>query len=419
MIRGTPHQNSPRRRETPSPLRATCLLLALVACSPALWANQEARDIASNLAQQEQSYRSAIAAIESDHGAYGAGLSEQILGLGRALQNQGRHQEALELLKRGVHLARINDGLYSPQQLPLLQAEITSQIALGQYAEADERQHYMYKVQVRSMASGEQRAQALMQQAQWQYNAYHLRLGQAGFARLMSMWDLYRLALNDIIDRKGEDSPELLPPLEGMLQAQYLIADYNPEDEYAGADDLGARQQRGRFNAYRAQSYDKGNAVILAMYDIEQKQQQQEGQDTSLATANALAMLGDWRLWHEERTAAMQAYSESIAELAKRDDAQLQIERLFGQPVALPNLDGVRDLREVADHEAGDILLEFGVNERGRVFDLERIDENEEADRSKANRVMRTLRKARFRPRLEAGEPVETEKVVRAYAIDG
>ena len=34
------------------------------------------------------------------------------------------------------------------------------------------------------MERGELRAQALMQQAQWQYNAYHLRLGQAGFARL-------------------------------------------------------------------------------------------------------------------------------------------------------------------------------------------------------------------------------------------
>ena len=174
-----------------------------------------------------------------------------------------------------------------------------------------------------------------------------------------------------------------------------------------------------RFNAYRAQSYDKGSAVILAMYEIEHKQQEKEGQDAGLATANALTMLGDWRLWHEEREEAMQAYGEAITELAKRDDAQLQIERLFGQPVALPNLDGVRELREVEDHEAGDILLEFGVNERGRVVDLERIDEDEEANRTNANRVMRALRKTRFRPRLEAGEPVATEKVVRAYAVDG
>ena len=418
MYRGNILHIPLRGRERSFTLLVPGLLIALLACGRPLWASQEAMQTARDLSGQEQAYRRAIEAIESEYGAYGTGLSEQILGLGHTLQNQGRHQEAVELLKRGVHLARINDGLYSPQQLPLLQAEITSHIALGQYAEADERQHYMYRVQVRSMEHGAVRAQALMQQAQWQYNAYQLRLGQAGFARLMSMWDLYRLALNDIIDREGENSPQLLPPLEGMLRAQYLIADYQPEDEYADADDLGARQQLGRFNAHRAQSYDKGSAVILAMYGIEQTQAEQEGEDQGLATARALAMLGDWRLWHEERKEAMQAYNEAIAELEKREDAQVEIEKLFGQPVALPNLDGVRPLPEVGDPELGDILLEFGVTERGRVVDLQRVDDNEDVNRARANRVMRQLRKTRFRPRFEAGEPVETEKVVRAYEVD-
>jgi tetratricopeptide (TPR) repeat protein len=205
------------------------LLLALLAGTAPLWAASEPLDSARDLEQSERSYRDAIRAIETSHGAYGADLPEQILSLGHTLQNQGRHREAVELFKRGVHLSRINDGLYSPQQLPLLQGQIASHIALGQYADADERQHYMYRVQVRSMEQGELRAQALMQQARWQYNAYHLGLGAAGFTRLMSMWDLYRLALNDIIDREGQESPLLLPPLTGMLQAQYLIADYKPE----------------------------------------------------------------------------------------------------------------------------------------------------------------------------------------------
>jgi hypothetical protein len=397
------------------------LLLALLAGTAPLWAASEPLDSARDLEQSERSYRDAIRAIETSHGAYGADLPEQILSLGHTLQNQGRHREAVELFKRGVHLSRINDGLYSPQQLPLLQGQIASHIALGQYADADERQHYMYRVQVRSMEQGELRAQALMQQARWQYNAYHLGLGAAGFTRLMSMWDLYRLALNDIIDREGQESPLLLPPLTGMLQAQYLIADYKPEEDYGEADDLGTRQQMSRFNAYRAQSYDKGSAVILAMYGIEQKQEQQTAQaeeDKGLASANALVMLGDWRLWHEEREDALQAYREAMAELVDRDDAQLHIDRLFGQPVMLPNLHGVRALPEVDDHEVGDILLEFGVTARGRVVDLDWIDDNEVVNRARANRIMRQLRKTRFRPRFEAGEPVDTENIVRAYEVN-
>jgi len=420
------------------------------------------------MAQQERAYRDAISGMESDQGAYGGGLSEQILSLGQVLQNQGRHEEALTLFKRGVHLARINDGLYSSQQIPLLQGQIASHIAQGQYSLADERQHYLYRVQIRSPDGSAMRTDALMQQAQWQYNAYHMGLGGAGFIRLMSMWDLYRLALNDIITREGDSSPDLLPPLQGMLQAQYLIAAYQPEEGYSGSDDLGARQQLHRFNAYRAQSYDKGSAVIRAIYDIEQKQvlaqtaAQQESQEQeqeqeqlaltqatgqaepelepepepesesesesaaesateqkshSLATARALMMLGDWRLWHEEREQAGQAYREAMAELVGQDDAQIKMEQMFAEPVALPNLDGLRPLPAAVEPAQDNILLEFGVTKKGRVIDLERMDVNE-VNEAKANRLMRKLRKTKFRPRFEGGEPVDTEKVVRAYGIE-
>jgi hypothetical protein len=56
------------------------------------------------------------------------------------------------------------------------------------------------------------------------------------------------------------------------------------------------------------------------------------------------------------------------------------------------------------------------VSERGRVTNLERMDENE-AENARARRLMRTLRKTTFRPRFEAGQAVETEKLVKAYSI--
>lgn len=484
MNHSTPDNTPPRRA---SGLRKGLVLLLLLTGSPAWPTPQPGLEV--NAAQQEKAYRDAINRIESAHGAYGPGLSEQILSLGSTLQSQGRHEEAVELFKRGVHLARINDGLYSAQQLPLLQGQVASHIALGQYAQADERQHYMYRVQLRTMDNSQVRTQALMQQAKWQYNAYQLGLGEAGFLRLMAMWDLYRLALTDTIDREGDASPALLPPLQGMLQAQYLIAAYQPEDGYSGADDLGARQQLHRFNAYRAQSYEKGSAVIMAIYDIEQKQEEAQlaeavtetvagsemetdldtdtGTQTSdeskleteteteslsfapagrdqpavattqatavpeeaqtpaqgreaspgLASARALVMLGDWRLWHEEKEQALKAYGDAIAELVQRDDAQSQIEQIFAEPVALPNLDGLRPLPPAATSAESNILLEFGVTKKGRVVDLERIDENE-VNTAQANRLMRKLRKTKFRPRFEDGKPVDTEKMVRAYGVE-
>ena len=103
-------------------------------------------------------------------------------------------------------------------------------------------------------------------------------------------------------------------------------------------------------------------------------------------------------------------------ELAKLKDAEQQIERIFGKPLPLPTVDGARPLPPMVSAEDGDILLEFDVTDRGRVTDLSRLDEAGE-DEVGANRLMRTLRSTRFRPRFEQMNPVITEKIVHAYKL--
>ena len=357
-------------------------------------------------------YREAIAELEDVAGAYGEGLSEKLLGLGLALQQQGRHAEAVTVFKRGVHLARINDGLYSGSQIPLLQSQISSHLALGDYETADERQTYLYRVQRRALDKGIVRAEALMQQARWQRQAYELGLGEYGFTRLLAMWDLYRMALTDIADREGENSPNLLQPLYGMLQSQYLIAGFQGETASGGFDNsaFGSRSDDGRFNAYKSTAFKRGRSVINAIYNLNQET---SGGD-KIAAARDLTLLGDWQFWHGMREGAMETYRSAITELAELDDAQQQTDRLFGAPTALPDLDGVRPLPPTTSPDMADLLLEFMVTPGGRVVDLTRLDDNLENE-SKANRLMRQLRKTRFRPRFEGVEPVETEVSVWAY----
>ena len=148
----------------------------------------------TSTSQEERAYQNAIEEIESSQGAYAGGLSESLYSLALSLQSQGRHAEAIKLFRRGVHLTRINEGLYCPQQIPLLQGEIASHIAAQNYALADERQHYLYRVQMRSLGSGDALTDALMQQAKWQYNAYQLDQGPQAYTHLMAMRDLYQQA---------------------------------------------------------------------------------------------------------------------------------------------------------------------------------------------------------------------------------
>jgi hypothetical protein len=375
----------------------------------------DSRDVAS--------YREAIAELESSEGAYGQGLQEKLLSLGLSLQQQGRHEEAIKTLKRGVHLARINSGLYSVDQIPLLQTEITSLMARGELLEADERQSYLYRVQRRGLIQGEVRAQALMQQARWQRRAYDMGVGELDFPRLLSMWDLYRLALNDVVEEEGETSLALLVPLNGMLEAQYLISAYKGEQSSSYGKNLSDRYDKSRFNAYRAQSFQKGQAVLGAIDEVHQ----QNNGEGSVANAESFTRLGDWMFWHGAREPAIEIYREAFMELAEAENAQVELQRLFGAPVPLPSFAAVRPFPETTGSESANLLLEFGVSERGRVFDLRRLDQPPATDMSNgidepqvdneavANRFMRELRRTRFRPRFENGEPVATEGVIWTY----
>lgn len=357
--------------------------------------------------------------IELSEGAYSEGLPERLLSLGQALQAQGRHEDAIKAFKRGVHLARINGGLYSAEQIPLLDAEIASYIATGQFAAADERQFYLYRVQQRSLTGGQRRASSLIRQARWQQRAYSLRLDDAGYSRLVNMWDLYRLALTDIAEVEGDRSDKLLEPLQGMLQAQYLISAYEPPSSDSGFSmgsantSYAERQDEGRFWAYRSQSYERGSAVIRAMTEVRQ------GVDATIdpvTEAEGLVQLGDWQMWHGQRSEAEDTYARAYGELEGLDDAQEHIARLFGEPRALPYLEGVNLLPPQAEPDQADIVLEFGVTERGKVVDLERLAETE-GSTGRGNRLMRQLRRTPFRPRYEDGVAVATEKVVRAYVL--
>ena len=372
-----------------------------------LMSEEQARE---SLMTDVRTYRRSIEALESSSGAFAPGLAQELLGLGLALQRNGDHEGAIEVFKRGVHLARINDGLYGQGQIALLQGEIASRIALGAYERADERQRYLYRVQARTL-SDTTRGQAFMQHALWQRQAYEAGVGKHPFTRLQRMWSLYRLALTEFVDAEGDTSPALLPALYGMLRSQYLLSGFVGETASGRfrTRELYANDESQQV-AFRHQAYKQGNAIIRTIYDIRTQQPDATRDDT----LESLLLLGDWQLWHGKRNDAMQTYAKLSGELAGSDDAEAVQSDLLATPQPLPAVPGVRALPEPVAGQPGRLLLQFGVTERGRVVDLERLDEYTQND-AKADQIVRRLRQTPFRPRFSDGMPVSTEGLRWAY----
>lgn len=366
------------------------------------------------------SYQFYITDLESRLGAYAPGLSQQLLGLGAAYQDQGLHTEAVKVFKRAVHLARINNGLYSEIQIPILQRQISSLIAAGNYGEADERQAYLFRVQRRVFGQNtDAMSAAMLQRAQWQQQAYYLAVGETSYTRLLAMWDLYGRVFKLIAESEGKYSSSLVQPLRGLLQTQYLIADYAGEEtpvfEVSGGGNEFSSLDENRFRMIHHNNYRQGITVISTLRDVYVYNEKEDSPKPALVTLE----LADWQLMYSKREQAWLNYQQAWEQLAEAKNGEDLLAEHFGRPVMIPDIEGAHVDLEPPREVRGYAVLNYGVNEKGRVYGLKVLEtqlSSEDADKVPV-RLLRTLKSKRFRPRFEGGERVATEGIVEQYAF--
>jgi hypothetical protein len=110
---------------------------------------------------------------------------------------------------------------------------------------------------------------------------------------------------------------------------------------------------------------------------------------------------------------------------------------LFGTVTPLPDIDALRPLPTFRRDASGPLVVQFQLNEAGKITDLERLSVNavtasEDADSEDENaddtptvddspavdRLLRKMRRLRFRPRYEDGIAVETGMIVWSFDLD-
>jgi tetratricopeptide (TPR) repeat protein len=370
------------------------------------------------VAPDTTAYQFYIADMEGRDGPYAAGLSEQLLGLGNVYQNQGLHEAAIKVFKRGVHISRVNSGLQGAGQIPLLQGMIRSLVAQGKYDKADEKQYYLYRVQRKVYKAGApQMSNAMLEHAAWERQAYYLTVGDVAFTRLLTMWELYGAALSNIAKSAGNYSVELLEPLGGLLQTQYMISSYSgePQSQFVagGFADANYRDEN-RFSGIRASNYKQGQSVIAALREVYDYNDGEE----STQSARTWVQMGDWHQWHGKRESALEAYLQAWDEFEAMDDGSGLLTEYFGSPVLLPDLPGVpRDLVP-PEQISGYAEVSYYINPRGRLKSVE-VLKMEPADGTESRPpvgLLRQLKRMHYRPVLVDREPTATETIHKRYA---
>jgi len=358
-----------------------------------------------------------IATIESMGGAFDFSLSEELLGLGLALQRSGRHERAVQVLKRGTHVTRINEGLFTKSQIPFLKAEIVSLGELGDLAEADERYDYLIKVQEESLTAGPERVKAWNEFAQWQKSLFLSNPREENFYRLAKMLSVYEKSLADLVEYE-EEYNLIKTSLSGLLQTYFLITSF---DE---GEDISPFERRSAFDEDQIQSnfyeyYRQADRGAPSVIELLVRTESKVHGPVSFEAFHASLQLADWNLWRGQRRAAFEVYQQIdqvIGEL--EDEARIKElrTRLFGEPVLLPDLDTIRLLPPAVPKEDGNVRLSFTVTDRGSVRSVERVEVAEGLDGA-TGRFIRMLRKATFRPKIVDGQTVTLQDIEQSYVL--
>lgn len=363
-----------------------------------------------------------IEALQNTHGPYSSHLVPELSDLGAARFGKQEFAESMSAYDRAIHLLRINRGLATPLQIPLVELSIEAKLQQGELVAADRQHEYLYRLQreAQDVAAPEMLA-AVQQYADWQRTAYLAELDKHRYARLVDMIDLFSNTSEAVAEAEGEYSPALLPYLEGKLTAQYLLSIYPGEKERGLRVEMHQRDdvdlptlKRLRFLRFRDHNYRYGERNIKRMLSIVEHQSPADKQQE----AELLVALGDWYQWHRRYALALRTYRDAWQRMKAEPGGDAWLGQTFGSPVELPAdivfQPGRIPLRL---HNSARVIARFKVTRHGEAKSIQIEEPSSSDNQSAVTHGYKYLRDMRFRPRLEDGKAVEAVGIERSYDI--
>jgi TonB family protein len=346
----------------------------------------------------EKSYLRSIQILEATSSATDRQLLRPLHGLGVTYVALGQYDDASLILRRAVDLSRNLNGLFGIEQLEMLDPLIQSYVALGDYANAEKEHQYAFEVAEAAYGKDDARLVGPLER----YAGWFEFVGRYTTARAM-----HARALS-LAEREGQATPLAVDPLRGIARTYRLEFLNGPEEEQrpgelpltAGLMQLDAAPL---FNEARPLNPDGEHALQLALKELLQEQPPNYAR-----RGETWVDLGDWYLVSGDAPKAAESYRHAWKELQQNGSTAL-----LSQPRVLayrpPPASATRSRIEPRDAEEHHVDLRFTVTADGRIIDV-RLTESD-APEAQQKAVLNALKRARYGPRLEDGEPVATTDV--------
>ncbi len=374
---------------------------------------------AASVVQDNASFQAQLSRLETQGGPYADTLSEPLADLARLHRRSGDVVQAQQAYQRALHVVRINDGLYSERQVPILRELFETYRMTGNLAELDARYDYFFRL----YGSGQPphttlRLGAALEYLRWQREALRLELDERDTERLLNLY-----ALNDRILRSAAADPAVdLGSYRGLVLSQlrnlYLLqSKYEPRAETISVNSQFATPtawdeqdtSQRRLETYQRNAVKYGRQLLEELISRTPPSAVEEN-------AAAWLELADWNQWNDRRDEALVAY-ERVDTLLREAGEERLLKQWLGHPVELPANGAFWQPREVAlVPDPLVVQARYDVSASGRADNIETIAVSG-VDDSKVGRVRRNLAQTRFRPRMVNGKPEPELQLQRDYEV--
>jgi tetratricopeptide (TPR) repeat protein len=375
--------------------------------------------------------------IELNDGPFSAQLPQQLLSLGAALQASGDFEKAQDHFEQAMHVTRVNHGLFSEAQIPFVKYSIDNQLRRGNLLAADEKQRYLFYLNQKNHGGNSAALlPALQDFAEWNIFAFSAPVSAPAFSltddseaekaspvdeamfrveRLINAQHIYWSIAQILVANFGMTDPRLLDTEKHIALTNYFFATTVATDAEtmnlstanvpaaAPTTGLGSAQMLGNMG-YR-QGRDALERRRNYMYEMDSMSAEER--------LRASLDVNDWMLYFSrQRMKAIEMYSSDHAQFAETmSPAALEAILNPPVPVQLPsfiNPAWSRASLGLPDDQAlqykGHIDVEFSLSRFGRATAVSVLGRSSPEAKLVEQRLLRSLRRAQFRPRFENGQ---------------
>ena len=365
-------------------------------------------------------FENQLDALEKEGGPYADALAEPLADLARMHRRAGDLERAQQAYQRALHVVRINDGLYSERQVPILRELFETYRLTGDMVTLDARYDYFFRL----YGSGQPpytpvRIGAALEYLRWQREALRLGLDGEDSDRLLALYTLNEQLLQAVAADPGAGLADYRALALSQLRNLYLLSErYEPKVEAFGPGGVTTAMPtawdeqdttRKRLEVFQRNALSRGRALLEELIARTPPEQLE-------ALAATWLELADWNQWNDRRPEALAAYREVEQLLLNTDRAEL-LQQWLGQPVELPANGAFWQPRPLAGGDEPVVVhARYDVSATGKAGNIE-VTTRDSANDGKAGRVRRSLAQTRFRPRMVNGEPVAGQQLERDYQV--